>query len=72
MLVSLSRAFDTDSVELLLFLDAMKGVAPCTLNGLYRFARLLSSGLVQEVDGYGYGGGQPGRLGALNTGVTSA
>jgi len=58
MLVSLSRAFDEDSIDLLLFIDVLRQPLPVSLDGLLRFARLVGSGLVEIQEGGGYGDGR--------------
>ena len=46
LLVALNAAFDRDSVDLLMFLDAMTDELLVSLDGLLRFARLVSARLV--------------------------
>lgn len=57
-LVALSCAFDRQSIDLLMFLHAMRSV-PVSVDGLLRFAYLIGAGLVCERGGDGYGDGRP-------------
>lgn len=58
VLVSLSRAFDTEALDLLLFLDAVKpGTLSVSGDGVLRFACLVAAGLVgfERIVGWGSG-----------------